>query len=95
MERLIGALLAVAILVGGMAAPALAQGSTLTEAQQQRLAVVLDRLKDARPAPLVPADTSCATSCGSGPTGSCSKSCPSPQSCRATCDNGKAVCRCD
>ena len=95
MKRLIGGLLVVAMLFGAMAAPALAQGSTLTEAQQQRLAVVLDRLQGARPAPLVPADSSCATSCGSGPAGSCSKSCPSPQSCRATCDGGKALCRCD
>ena len=53
MKRLIGGLLVVAMLFGGMAAPALEQGSTLTEAQQQRLAVVLDRLQGARPAPLV------------------------------------------
>jgi len=39
-------------------------------------------------------DSSCTTTCGSGPDGTCSKSCPAPQNCLAHCEGGKATCEC-
>jgi hypothetical protein len=59
-----------------------------------RIAMLLDRLHAPARLPLTPVDSSCATTCGSGPEGSCTKSCPSSQSCSATCSGGKAVCSC-
>lgn len=60
----------------------------------ERIALMLDRLR-VRSAPVISVAGSCATSCGPGPEGSCTKSCSGSQSCSATCAGGRAICSCD
>jgi len=54
----------------------------------------LGRLRAARTSGIVRVDASCATSCGPGADGSCSRSCPDGQSCLAHCESGHATCDC-
>jgi hypothetical protein len=93
--RFIGVVLSL-LIGGGIAGTALAQGDkAAAPVGAQNVAMVLEHLKSAGSSPLVRIDSSCATSCGSGPQGSCTKSCPAPQSCQASCTDGKAVCSCN
>ena len=92
------AALLVPLLFGLAALPqtgAAADQSTAPRITADQIAMMLDRLHAPAISPLVRVDSSCSTSCGSGPEGSCSKSCSSSQSCQATCSGGKAVCRCE
>lgn len=60
-----------------------------------RIALVLNRMHAPAVSSIVRTAGSCTTSCGPDPEGSCSKSCKDGESCSATCNGGKAVCRCD
>jgi hypothetical protein len=95
--RIVLAALLLALLLGFTALPdagAAGDPQTAPQITAGRIALILERLHEPAPSPLLRIDSSCATSCGSGPEGSCSKSCPSSQSCQATCSGGKAVCSC-
>ena len=61
----------------------------------ERIALMLDRLHAPGLSAVIKSSGSCATSCGSGPESSCTKSCQGSQSRSASCSGGKAVCRCD
>jgi hypothetical protein len=92
MKPLAAALLLV-ILLSVAALPAAADQPNPSRATE-RLSLLLDRLHAPAKLPLTRAGGSCATSCGSGPEGSCTKSCSNDQSCQASCAGGKAVCSC-
>ena len=88
---LVALLLGIAVLPGTGAA---ADQAAAPRGTADQIALMLDRLHAPSPSPLLRVDSSCSTSCGSGPEGTCTKSCPSSQSCQATCSGGKAVCSC-
>jgi hypothetical protein len=81
-------------LVFGLALPAIADQPAGPVATAEQIALALSRLRAPARSPLIPVDSSCATTCGGGPQGSCTKSCPSSQSCQASCSDGKAICSC-
>jgi hypothetical protein len=83
-------------LLFGLAAPAVlaADQPGSPQISAERVAMMLERLHVPALSDVITVGGSCATSCGPGPEGSCTKSCSGSQSCSAACSGGKAVCSC-
>jgi hypothetical protein len=79
----------------GLAVPVLADEPGAAGVTAERVALMLDRLHAPALSGTIKTSGSCATSCGPGPEGSCTKSCKGSQSCSASCAGGKAICSCD
>jgi hypothetical protein len=77
------------------AAPVMAGQSGAPGVPAVRVGLMLDRLHARALSDRVKVWGSCATSCGPGAEGSCTKSCEGSQSCSASCAGGKAICSCD
>jgi hypothetical protein len=81
----------------GLSAPAAfaADQPGTPQVTSERVAMMLERLHAPALSDTIRVAGSCATSCGPGPEGSCTKSCKGSQSCSASCAGGKAICSCD
>ena len=79
----------------GLVAPALAEQATASTITVEQIAAQLYRPHAPAASAVTKVGGSCATACGAGPEGSCTKSCSGSQSCSAACAGGKAVCTCE